>query len=264
VLANPMSADIDTMRPSVLPGLIEAAGRNARRGFPDAALFEVGPVFGGDRPQDQRLVIAAILAPHAPRGWDKRPREDLFTLKADLLALLEELGAPVASLQTAQGSAASWWHPGRSARLQLGPKAVLAEFGELHPAVLKALDVDGPVYGFEIWVEAIPEPKKKGKTRPALDLPSLMPLSRDFAFLVEAGKPSGDLVKAVAGADKALIASARVFDVYQGAGVPEGHTSIALEVVLQPREKTLTDAEIEAVSARIIAAAEKAGGRLRG
>jgi phenylalanyl-tRNA synthetase beta chain len=252
------------MRPSVLPGLIEAAGRNARRGFPDAALFEVGPVFGGDRPQDQRLVIAAILAPHAPRGWDKRPRDDLFTLKADLLALLEELGAPVASLQTAQGSASSWWHPGRSARLQLGPKAVLAEFGELHPAVLKALDVDGPVYGFEIWVEAIPEPKKKGKTRPALDLPSLMPLSRDFAFLVEAGKASGDLVKAVAGADKALIASARVFDVYQGAGVPEGHTSIALEVVLQPREKTLTEAEIEAVSAKIIAAAEKAGGRLRG
>ena len=264
VLANPMSAEIDTMRPSVLPGLIEAAGRNARRGFPDAALFEVGPVFGGDRPQDQRLVIAAILAPHAPRGWDKRPRDDLFTVKADLLALLEELGAPVASLQTAQGSASSWWHPGRSARLQLGPKAVLAEFGELHPAVLKALDVDGPVYGFEIWVEAIPEPKKKGKTRPALDLPSLMPLSRDFAFLVEAGKASGDLVKAVAGADKALIASARVFDVYQGAGVPEGHTSIALEVVLQPREKTLTEAEIEAVSAKIIAAAEKAGGRLRG
>jgi phenylalanyl-tRNA synthetase beta chain len=263
VLANPMSADIDTMRPSVLPGLIEAAGRNARRGFPDVALFEVGPVFGGDQPQDQRLVIAAVVAPRAPRHWDKRPQDDLYTVKADLLALLEELGAPVASLQTAQGSASSWWHPGRSARLQLGPKAVLAEFGQLHPAVLKALDVDGPVYGFEIWVEAIPEPKKKGKTRPALDLPALMPLSRDFAFLVEAGKPAGDLAKAVAGADKALIASARVFDVYQGAGVPEGHKSIALEVAIQPREKTLTDAEIEALSARIVAAAEKAGGRLR-
>ncbi|MDP1738970.1 MAG: phenylalanine--tRNA ligase subunit beta [Caulobacter sp.] len=263
VLANPMSADIDTMRPSGLPNLIEAAGRNARRGFPDVALFEVGPVFAGDRPQDQRMVIAAIVAPHAPRGWDKRPRDDLFTVKADLLALLEELGAPVASLQTAQGSASSWWHPGRSARLQLGPKAVLAEVGELHPAVLKALDVDGPVYGFEIWVEAIPEPKKKGKTRPAADLPTLMPLSRDFAFLVDAAKPAGDLVKAVAGADKALIASARVFDVYQGAGVLEGHKSIAVEVMVQPREKTLTDAEIEGLSARIIAAAEKAGGRLR-
>ena len=264
VLANPMSAEIDTMRPSVLPGLIEAAGRNARRGFPDAALFEVGPVFAGDRPQDQRLVIAAILAPHAPRGWDRRAGDDLFTVKADLMALLEELGAPVASLQTAQGSAASWWHPGRSARLQLGPKAVLAEFGELHPAVLKALDVDGPVYGFEIQVEAIPEPKRKGKGRPAADLPALMPLSRDFAFLVDAAKPAGDLVRAVAGADKALIASARVFDVYQGAGVPEGHKSIAVEVVLQPREKTLAEAEIEAVSARIVAAAEKVGGRLRG
>ncbi|MBI5939922.1 MAG: phenylalanine--tRNA ligase subunit beta [Caulobacterales bacterium] len=264
VLANPMSADIDTMRPSVLPNLIEAAGRNARRGFPDVALFEVGPVFGGDQPQDQRLAIAAVLAPHAPRGWDKRPQDDLFTLKADLLALLEELGAPVASLQTAQGAASSWWHPGRSARLQLGPKAVLAEFGELHPAVLKALDVDGPVYGFEIWVEAIPEPKRKGKTRPAADLPALMPLGRDFAFLVDAARPAGDLAKAVAGADKALIASARVFDVYQGAGVPDGHKSIALEVAIQPREKTLTDAEIEALSARIVAAAEKAGGRLRG
>ena len=264
VLANPMSADIDTMRPSVLPGLIEAAGRNARRGFPDAALFEVGPVFSGDQPQDQRLAIAAVLAPHGPRGWDKTPGDDLFSLKADLLALLVELGAPVASLQTAQGSAASWWHPGRSARLQLGPKAVIAEFGELHPAVLKALDVDGPVYGFEIWVEAIPEPKKKGKTRPAADLPSLMPLSRDFAFLVDAAKPSGDLAKAVAGADKTLIASARVFDVYQGAGVPDGQKSIALEVAIQPREKTLTEAEIEGLSAKILAAAEKVGGRLRG
>lgn len=263
VLANPMSADIDTMRPSVLPNLIEAAGRNARRGFPDVALFEVGPVFNGDQPQDQRLAVAAVLAPHALRGWDRRAQDDLYTVKADLIALLEEMGAPVASLQTAQGSASPWWHPGRSARLQLGPKAVIAEFGELHPAALKALDVDGPVYGFEIWVESIPEPKKKGKTRSAADLPALMPLGRDFAFLVDAARPAGELAKAVAGADKALIASARVFDVYQGAGVPEGHKSIALEVAIQPREKTLTDAEIEALSARIVAAAEKAGGRLR-
>ncbi|ATQ43983.1 phenylalanine--tRNA ligase subunit beta [Caulobacter mirabilis] len=264
VLANPMSAEIDTMRPSILPNLIEAAGRNARRGFPDTALFEVGPVFGGDQPQDQHMAVAAILAPRAPRGWDKRPAEDVFTVKADLLALLEELGAPVASLQTAQGSASPWWHPGRSARLQLGPKAVIAEFGELHPAVLKQLDVDGPVYGFEIWVEAVPEPKKKPtKTRGAPALSSLMPLSRDFAFLLDAGKASGDLVKAVAGADKALIAGARVFDVYQGPGVPEGQKSVAVEVSVQPREKTLTDAEIEALSAKIVAAAEKAGGKLR-
>lgn len=265
VLANPMSAEIDTMRPSILPNLIEAAGRNARRGFPDTALFEVGPVFAGDEPQDQRLAVAAILAPHASRGWDRRPAEDLFTAKADLLALLEEMGAPVASLQTAQGAAASWWHPGRSARLQLGPKAVIAEFGELHPAVLKAMDVDGPVYGFEIWVEAIPEPKKKAtKTKGALSLSPLMPLSRDFAFLLDEGKPAGDLVKAVVGADKALIAGARVFDVYQGQGVPEGRKSVAVEVTVQPRDKTLGEAEIEALSAQIVAAAAKAGGTLRG
>ncbi len=265
VLANPMSAEIDTMRPSILPNLIETAGRNARRGFPDAALFEVGPVFAGDEPQDQRLAVAAILAPHAPRGWDKRAPEDLFTAKADLLALLEEMGAPVGSLQTAQGSASSWWHPGRSARLQLGPKAVIAEFGELHPAVLKAMDVDGPVYGFEIWVEAIPEPKKKAtKTKGALSLSPLMPLTRDFAFLLDEGKAAGDLVKAVAGADKALIAAARVFDVYQGQGVPQGQKSVAVEVTIQPRDKTLAEAEIEALSAQIVAAAVKAGGKLRG
>jgi phenylalanyl-tRNA synthetase beta chain len=264
VLANPIAADLDTMRPSILPGLLEAAGRNARQGFPDVALFEVGPVFAGDQPQDQRLAVAAILAPHGPRRWDHGADEGVFTLKADLYALLEELGAPVANLQVAQGAASSWWHPGRSARLQLGPKQVIAEFGELHPAVLKALDVDGPVYGFEVFVEAIPEPKKKAvKTKPALDLPELMPLTRDFAFLVDRDRPAGDLTKAVAGADKALIAGVRVFDVYEGKGVPEGQKSLAIEVAIQPREKTLTDAEIEALSARIVAAAEKVGARLR-
>lgn len=264
VLANPIASELDCMRPSLLPNLIEAAGRNARRGFPDVALFEVGPTFLGDRPQDQRTVVAGILAPRAPRGWDKAAQDDVFTVKADLLALLEELGAPVDKLQIAQGSASSWWHPGRSARLQLGPKAVMAEFGELHPAVLKALDVTGPIHGFEITLEAIPEPKKKAiKTRAAFSPSPLMPLTRDFAFLVEKTKPAGDLVKAAAGADKALITAVRVFDVYEGPGVPEGFKSIALEVVVQPREATLTDADIEALSARIVAAADKAGGKLR-
>jgi phenylalanyl-tRNA synthetase beta chain len=264
LLANPIAAELDCMRPSILPNLIEAAARNARRGFPDAALFEIGPVFGGDAPQDQRLVIAALLAPHAPRDWAKGGSEDLFTLKGDLLALLEELGAPVANLQVAQGSASSWYHPGRSARLQLGPKAVLAEFGELHPAVLKAMDAPGPMLGFEVFVETIPEPKKKAvKTKSALELSQLMPLSRDFAFLVDAARPAGDLVKAVAGADKALIDGVRVFDVYQGAGVPEGQKSLAIEVTVQPREKTLTDSEIEALSAKVVAAAEKVGAKLR-
>lgn len=265
VLANPIASELDCMRPSLLPNLIEAAGRNARQGFPDAALFEIGPTFHGDKPNDQRTVVSAIVVPKAPRSWSKAPQDDVFTVKGDLLALLEELGAPVASLQTAQGSASSWWHPGRSARLQLGPKAVMAEFGEIHPAVLKALDVAGPVYGFEITLEAIPEPKKKSvKTRPAFSPSALMPLTRDFAFLVEKTKAAGDLVKAAAGADKALITAARVFDVYEGPGVPEGFKSIAIEVVVQPREATLTDAEIEALSAKIVAAAEKAGGKLRG
>ncbi|PVM94009.1 phenylalanine--tRNA ligase subunit beta [Caulobacter endophyticus] len=264
VLANPIASELDCMRPSVLPNLIEAAGRNARHGFADVALFEVGPVFLSDGPKDQRTVVAGILAPRPPRAWDKRPTEDVFTVKADLLNLLEEIGAPVASLQTAQGSASPWWHPGRSARLQLGPKAVVAEFGELHPAVLKALDVAGPVYGFEIVLEAIPEPKKKAvKTKAAFTPSALMPLTRDFAFVADKAKAAGDLVKAAAGADKALIASARVFDVYEGPGVPEGSKSVAIEVLVQPREATLTDAEIEALSAKVVAAVEKAGGKLR-
>jgi phenylalanyl-tRNA synthetase beta chain len=265
VLSNPIAAELDCMRPSILPNLIEAAGRNARRGFPDVALFEIGPVFAGDQPGDQRTAIAAVLAPHGPRRWDHGSAEDVFTIKGELLALLEELGAPVASLQVAQGSASPWWHPGRSARLQLGPKAVIAEFGAIHPGVLKALDVDGPVYAFEAWVEAIPESKRKAtKTRPALKASALMPLSRDFAFVVPANGAAGDLTRAIQGADKTLIAGARVFDVYEGKGVPDGSKSLAVEVQIQPQDKTLTDAEIEDLSARIVAAAEKIGARLRG
>ena len=265
VLANPIAAELDCMRPSILPTLIEAAARNAKRGFADAALFEIGPIFAGDRPRDQRTAITGVLAPHLPRDWEKAAPDALFALKANLMTVLEEIGAPTASLQTAQGSASPWWHPGRSARLQLGPKAVVAEFGALHPAVLKALDADGPILGFEIWLEAIPEPKKRAiKTRPALDLAALMPLTRDFAFVVEDRVAAGDLVRAIAGADKALIAAARVFDVYAGPGVPEGHRSLAVEITLQPRDHTLTDAEIEALSAKVVAAAGKAvGAKLR-
>jgi phenylalanyl-tRNA synthetase beta chain len=265
VLSNPIAAELDCMRPSILPNLIEAAGRNANRGFADAALFEIGPVFAGDRPQDQRTAIAAIIASHPPRSWDKSGAEDVFTIKGQLMALLEELGAPTASLQIAQGAASSWWHPGQSARLQLGPKAVLAEFGQVHPAVLKALDVEGPVYAFELWLEAVPEPKRKAtKSRPAWRGSALMPLSRDFAFVVPEALAAGDLVRAVQGADKALIAMVRVFDLYQGPGVPEGCKSLALEATIQPSDQTLTDKDIEALSARIVAAAEKVGARLRG
>ncbi|HLK26602.1 MAG TPA: phenylalanine--tRNA ligase subunit beta [Caulobacteraceae bacterium] len=264
VLDNPIAAELDTMRPSILPNLIEAAARNANRGFADVALFEIGPVFAGDRPEDQRTAIAGLVAPHPARRWDGVAGDALFALKGDLMALLAELGAP-AAMQVAQGEAAAWWHPGRSARLQLGPKAVLAEFGELHPGVLAALDAEAPMLGFEIWLEALPEPKRKAvKTKPELALSPLMPLRRDFAFVVDAALPAADLTKAVAGADKALIADVWVFDLYAGKGVPEGKKSLALEVTLQPTDHTLSEPEIEAVSARIVAAAEKAvGAKLR-
>ena len=252
------------MRPSLLPNLIQAAGRNAARGFDDVALFEIGPIFAGDEPGDQRTAMGVILASHPPRHWQGGTADELYRLKGDLMSLLEELGAPSASLQIAQGQAAPWWHPGRSARLQLGPKTVIAEFGAVHPRVLAALDVKGPIYAFELFLEAIPEPKRKGaKSRPKFEVSSLMPLSRDFAFVVDQARPAGDLVRAVAGADKALISGARVFDVYQGKGVAEGSKSVAIEVQIQPREKTLTDAEIEQLSGRIVAAAEKLGAKLR-
>jgi len=253
------------MRPTALPGLIEAVQRNADRGFPGARLYEVGPFYLGDGPGDQRQAVTAVMAPSKVRRWDGKGDDPLFAIKGDLMALMADLGAPMGSVQLVQGRARDIWHPGRSASIQLGPKTTLAEFGELHPRILKALDADGPLYGFEVVLDAIPAPKAKAtKTRPALALSPLMPLQRDFAFLVQEGKAAGDLVRAIAGADKALIAEARVFDVYRGQGVPEGHVSIAVEVIVQPREATLTEAEIEALSARIVAAAEKAvGARLR-
>ena len=258
VITNPIASDLDCMRPSILPNLIEAAGRNARRGFPDVALFEIGPLYKGDQPADQLTSIAAIVAPRPPRRWDGAKTDALFELKADLMSLLDDLGAPTASLQVAQSGQSDWWHPGRSAALRLGKNAVV-EFGEIHPRVLKALDVEGPVLAFELIVDALPEPKKKAtKTKPALELSQLMPLSRDFAFVVADDVAASDLTKAVAGADKALITQVRVFDVYQGPGVPDGSKSVAIEVLLQPRDKTLTEAEIEALSAKVVAAAEKA------
>ncbi len=262
-LANPIAADLSTMRPSILPNLAEAAARSARKGFADTAYFEIGPTFRGDRPAEQVTTIAALAAPRSPRRWDGQTPDALFALKADLMFLLDELGAP--ALQVVQGQSSAWWHPGRSARLQLGPKTVVAEFGELHPSVVRLLDAQGPLYAFELNLDALPEPKRKAvKTRPALELSPLMPLSRDFAFVVGVDTPAGELVRPILGADKQLIADARVFDVYQGPGVPEGAKSVAVEVTIQPREKTLTEAEIEALTGRIVAAAEKAtGARLR-
>ncbi|GAA0646897.1 phenylalanine--tRNA ligase subunit beta [Brevundimonas lenta] len=264
VVENPIAADLDCMRPSALPNLIQAAARNAARGHADAALFEIGPIYLNDSPTGQRTVIAGLLAPKSARHWGGSAEDALFALKGDLIALLDQLGAPTASLQLTQGQNRDWWHPGRSARLQLGPKNVMVEFGALHPRVLKALDADAPMLAFEIVLDAVPEPRgKASKARGAANLANLMPLTRDFAFVVEDGKATGDLVRAVAGADKALIADVRVFDVYRGAGVPEGHKSVALEVVIQPVEATLTEAEIEALSAKVVAAASKTGGQLR-
>jgi phenylalanyl-tRNA synthetase beta chain len=262
---NPIAADLDCMRPSALPNLIQAAARNAARGHADAALFEIGPIYLDDQPTGQRTVIAGLIAPHSNRHWSGPEGDALFALKGDLTTLLEDIGAPVGSLQLLQGSNRDWWHPGRSARLQLGPKNVIVEFGALHPRVLKTLDAEGPMLAFEIVLDAVPEPRgARAKTRGPANLTALMPLSRDFAFVVPDDRAAGDLVKAVAGADKALIADVRVFDVYRGQGVPDGHASIALEVDIQPRDATLTEAEIEALSAKIVAAAVKAGGQLRG
>ncbi|KQY84965.1 phenylalanine--tRNA ligase subunit beta [Brevundimonas sp. Root1423] len=264
LVENPIAADLDCMRPSVLPNLIQAAARNAARGHADAALFEIGPIYLDDSPTGQRTVIAGLVAPRSARHWGGGADDALFGLKGDLLALLEELGAPVGSLQLTQGQNRDWWHPGRSARLQLGPKTVMVEFGALHPRVLKALNADGPMLAFEVVLDAVPEPRgAKSKARGPANLANLMPLTRDFAFVVEDAKAVGDLTRAVAGADKALIADIRVFDVYRGAGVPEGMKSVALEVVIQPVEATLTEAEIEALSARIVAAAGKLGATLR-
>ncbi|MEG1451802.1 phenylalanine--tRNA ligase subunit beta [Brevundimonas sp.] len=264
VLENPIASDLDCMRPSALPNLIEAAARNAARGHADAALFEIGPIYLGDGPKDQRTTITGLVAPHADRHWQGAGDDALFTLKGDLVELLELIGAPVGSLQLVQGQNREWWHPGRSARLQLGPKNIIVEFGALHPSVLKTLDADGPMLAFEIILDNVPEPKGKGgKARGAANLPNLMPLSRDFAFVLDEDKAVGDLVKAVSGADKALITEVRVFDVYRGKGVPEGQKSIAIEVEIQPREATLTDVEIEALMAKVVAAATKAGAVLR-
>jgi phenylalanyl-tRNA synthetase beta chain len=262
VLENPIAAELDCMRPSILPGLVEAVGRNARRGFPDVALFEVGPAFAGDTGADQKTAVAAVRAPHPGKRWDGAPADDVFSLKADLLALLEELGAP--ALQISQNDPPAWWRPGRFARLVLG-KATVATFGELHPRVVAELGAEAPIYAFEMFIEAIPEGRRKAaKTRPAAKLSPLMPLTRDFAFVLPRTTPAGELTRAVASADRTLIAGARVFDVYEGAGIAADEKSVAIEVTLQPVERTLTDQDIEAVSSKILGAAAKAvGARLR-
>jgi phenylalanyl-tRNA synthetase beta chain len=264
-LANPISSELSDMRPSLLPNLIAAAGRNMARGFSDLALFEAGQVYGGDRPEDERINVSGIRRGMAgPRHWAEARRPvDVFDAKADALAVLIAAGAPEERLQTvAEGP--PWYHPGRVGSLMLGPKNRLAAFGEVHPRVLAALDVAGPLVAFEVELDAIPLPKSQRTARPALHASDLQAVSRDFAFVVENTVASDRIVRAAKGADKALIESVSVFDVFTGEGIGVGKKSVAIEVTMRPRERTLTESEIEKVSFAIVSAVTKAtGGELR-
>jgi phenylalanyl-tRNA synthetase beta chain len=264
-LVNPISSDLDVMRPSILPNLIAAIGRNDDRGISDGALFEVGPQYSGDKPEDQATVAAGVRAgAYDDRSWAMPSRAvDAFDAKADALAVLAALEVPAARLQAAAGAPA-WYHPGRSGVLSLGPKTALAFFGEVHPRVLKAMDMKGPVAAFEIFLDVIPKPKGKDTARPLLALSPFQPVERDFAFVVDADVSAEAVVRAARAADKALIVDAKVFDLFADRALGPGKKSLAVSVTLQPTERTLTDAEIEAVATKIVAGVAKAtGGTLR-
>ncbi len=266
VLDNPISADLDVMRPSVLPGLAAAAARNADRGLSAAALFEIGPQYAGATPKDQARVAAGLRAgPAAPRHWAAQARGvDALDAKADALAVLEACGAPSGNLQVSR-DAPAWYHPGRSGVLRLGPN-VLAYFGEMHPRVLDGFSLRGPAAAFEVFLDKVPLPRvKDGKLKAPPKLSPFQPVERDFAFLVDADVPADKLIRAAKGADKALIAKVDLFDIYTGKGVEAAQKSLAIAVTLQPKDRTLTDPEIEAVAAKVVAAVTKAtGGVLRG
>jgi phenylalanyl-tRNA synthetase beta chain len=266
-LSNPISSELDAMRPSLLGHLIRAAGRNADRGYDDVALFEVGPQYADPTPQGQAMMASGIRrGMTAERHWSKVARPvDVYDAKADALAVLAAVGAPVASLQVA-AEAPAGYHPGRSGVLRLGPKNMLAWFGELHPQVLERLDVAGPLVGMEVFLDSVPLPKGKGlRTRPKLEVSDFPAVRRDFAFLLDADVDAEQVLRAARGADKNLIASVDVFDVYAGKGIPEGQKSIAITMRLEPRDRTLTDPEIDAVADKVVAAVGKAtGATLRG
>ncbi|MFV1918191.1 phenylalanine--tRNA ligase subunit beta [Sphingomonas sp. MJ1 (PH-R8)] len=262
-LANPISEDMKVMRPSLLPGLLSAANRNLKRGATGVRLFEIGRRYLAD---GERLTLGVVLAgEQRSRGWQagKAAPFDAFDAKAEALALLEAAGAPVANLQVMDG-AGDAYHPGQSATLRLGPKTVLAAFGTLHPRLAKAFDLSGPVVAVELFLDALPGKRGTGFMRPAYAPPALQAVTRDFAFLVPASVSADALVRSVRGADKATIVDARLFDVFTGAGVEEGMKSLAVEVTLQPGEKSFTDAEIKGVADKVVAAAAKLGATLRG
>ncbi|MFM5954436.1 MAG: phenylalanine--tRNA ligase subunit beta [Novosphingobium sp.] len=267
-LANPISEDMKAMRPSLLPGLLAAVRRNVDRGAAGLRLFELGRRYlrGDAGHSDERLTLGLVLAGEkTARGWasGKAASFDAFDAKAEALALLAEAGAPVDNLQV-MGDAGPQFHPGQSATLRLGPKTVLARFGMLHPALLKQFDIAVPVAAVELFLDAIPGRKASGFARTAYAPPALQAVTRDFAFLVDAALPAGDLVRVIRGADKANVVAIRLFDDFRGAGVPDGQKSLAVEVTLQPGEKSYDEAELKAISERITSAAAKRGAVLRG
>src|SRR5712672_3435889 len=269
-LANPIASDLSDMRPSLLPGLVAAAQANANRGYQDVALFEVGQIFKGDKPDNQFVAASGVRHGFASskgmgRHWSGSAMTDALDAKADAFAVLAAAGAPMQALQILPGGP-DWLHPGRSGTIQIGPQNVLGYFGELHPRALEALGGDGPLIAFEVVLDRIPDAKQKPtRAKPVLELSPFQPVSRDFAFTVDRGIKAGDIVRAAQGVDKKLITDVTVFDVYEGKGIDDGKKSVAIAVTIQPREKTLTDQEIDAVAAKIVAeVAKKTGGTLRG
>ncbi|ATG42565.1 phenylalanyl-tRNA synthetase beta chain [Phaeobacter piscinae] len=265
MLANPISSEMSHMRPALLPGLLQAAARNQARGFMDLALFEAGPAFHGGEPGEQHNLISGLLVGRTgPKDVHGASRAvDTFDAKADIEAVLAAIGAP-AKVQILRG-AQSWWHPGRHGKICLGPKKVLGVFGELHPKVLSEMGIKGSAVAFTIWPDEVPMPRKSGANRGALVQSDLQAVERDFAFVVTDDVEALTLVNAAAGADKVLIDDVRVFDEFIGGSLGEGRKSLAITVRLQPTDKTLTEKDIEAVSAKIVAKVTKAtGGTLRG
>jgi phenylalanyl-tRNA synthetase beta chain len=264
-LVNPISSDLSVMRPSILPNLLAAVARNQARAIDNPALFEVGPQYAGDEPDDQAEIAAGVRAGAiAARHWSgKATPVDVFDVKADVMAALEAAGAPVQNAQIS-ADAPDWYHPGRSARLMLGP-TVLAQFGEVHPRVAAALDVDGPVVAFEIFLDNLPNRKSKGPARPLLRLSAFQPVNRDFAFVVDADVAAGDVLRAVRSAGRDLIADVVLFDVYEDQNLGDNKKSLALSVTLQPVEATMTDDQIDKAAEAIVASVKKrTGGELRG
>lgn len=261
MVANPISRDLNCLRPSLLPNLLAALARNQDRGFKDVALFEIGPQFKGDQPADQQAMAAGLRAGQSvPRNWSGSTRPvDLFDVKADALAAIAAAGGPVESLQVTKG-APSWYHPGRSGSLTLGNRP-LGWFGEIHPAILAEFGLDLPTIGFELALDVMPALKPKpSKARPAFRPPALQAIERDFAFVVDSDVAADLVVRAARNADKAMISAVSLFDLYEGSHVGAGKKSLAIQVTLQPTEKSLTDAEIEAIAGKIIEAVIKASG----